>query len=631
MKYIIKEIININKVNSILEKYKNIAIQNNNRTGKILLLVPNSKIKLNYDRLIDTTHSEQINISTYLSFINRELVKFWPIVDSQCKKIEHHNIKPIFISNSLSDYIINNEVSKKRNLEGYFEDITGSNRNIASSISYNINKAAQSLFDFKIIGERIYLSKKNREKLVRFSYSQMDEIISNYIELLISNSMIDSSMSIYLYNKYLLHNDLYIEHLKYNVKYLIVDSLENCSIAEVDLIDKLVDISKEAYIYINETKDYAAFNNVDKEYIHEKLLRKCEIVDNYSIDNVGINDLLKLDVKIDLNQNNQLYSEMILEVVQKVIKLVNEGYEPKDIAIICPLSNTIVDYQVKNVLLKNNIGLYSTKQDKRIIDYPYPHALMVAACIFYECEELLNDEDYINFITLLLNTNKIKAFKMLKYKLENEEYTQIIDYINDKKKLDVSIHEFLMRFYVDKLLNLSEGKENVKVCKKVIQESEIFTENISKLGLDLDKNKEKIFIEALKSSIKDYYSVIELEEFGQENSVVLTTPYTYIAHNMKTPIQIWIDIGSNLWSMKGEKEISNIHVLKKSFLDNQVYTDEIEDSYKRYYLFNTIYNLLLNTKHVYAYKSEYTVNGYIQESILYSLLLKLIDKGDFNE
>ncbi|MGL5752755.1 MAG: hypothetical protein ACRCXT_19610, partial [Paraclostridium sp.] len=107
--------------------------------------------------------------------------------------------------------------------------------------------------------------------------------------------------------------------------------------------------------------------------------------------------------------------------------------------------------------------------------------------------------------------------------------------------------------------------------------------------------------------------------------------YTYIAHNMKTPIQIWIDIGSNLWSMKGEKEISNIHVLKKSFLDNQVYTDEIEDSYKRYYLFNTIYNLLLNTKHVYAYKSEYTVNGYIQESILYSLLLKLIDKGDFNE
>ena len=50
--------------------------------------------------------------------------------------------------------------------------------------------------------------------------------------------------------------------------------------------------------------------------------------------------------------------------------------------------------------------------------------------------------------------------------------------------------------------------------------------------------------------------------------------------------------------------------------------------YKKYYLYNLIYNLLINAKEVYAYKSEYTVNGYIQESILYSILLKLVSKGD---
>lgn len=631
MKYIIKEIMNDKKIDSILKRYKDIVTRNKNRTENILLLVPNSKIKLNYDRAIDISYSEEINIYTYLSFINRELIKFWPIVDSQCEKIKHHNIKPIFISNSLSDYIINNEVSNKRNLEGYFEDVTGSNRNITSSISYNINKAAQSLFDFKTIGERIYLSKMNRDKLARFSYSQMDEIISNYIELLISNSMVDSSMSIYLYNKYLVNNEVYIEHLKSNIDYLIVDSLESCSSAEVDFIDKLIDITKESYIYINETKDYAAFNNVDKDYIYEKLFNKCRIIDNYKIDKVGISDLLNLDVSIELNQSNQLYSEMISEVVQKAIDLLNKGYEPKDIAIICPLNNTIVDYQVKSILSKSNIKVYSTKQDKRIIDYQYPHALMVAACIFYRCEELINDEDYINFIALTLNTNKIKAFKILKNKSESEEYIQLIKYIDNKRNSDINIHEFLMRFYIDRLLNLPNGKGNIKVCKKVIQESEIFTENISRLNLDSDKIKEKIFIEALKSSIKDYYSVLELEEFGQENSIILTTPYTYISHNMKTPIQIWIDIGSNLWSMKGEKEISNIHVLKKSFCSKQVYTEEMEECYKKYYLYNTVYNLLLNAEKVYAYKSEYTVNGYIQESILYSLLLKLIDKGEFNE
>ena len=382
MKYIIKEIINDKKINSIINKYKELATKNNNRTEKILVLVPNSKIRLNYDRKIDINYSESINTCTYSSFINKELIKFWPLIIKECKEINNYSIKPIFISSSLSDYIINNMVSEKRNLEGYFEDITGSNKNIASSISYNMNKASQSLFDFSIIGERIYNSKTNRDKLNRYSYSQMNEIISDYIELLISNSMIDSSISMYLYNKYLLSNEIYINHLKANINYLIVDSLENCNSAEVDFISKLMDFTNEAYLYINETKDYASFNNVDKVYIQDKLFNRCEIIDNYNIDKVDIKELIKLNKVIELNQNNQLYNEMISEVSEKVVKLINEGYKPRDIAIICPISNTIVDYQLKNTLSKNNINLYNTKQDKRIIDYPYPHSLMVAACIY---------------------------------------------------------------------------------------------------------------------------------------------------------------------------------------------------------------------------------------------------------
>lgn len=58
MKYIIKEIINDKKINSIINKYKELATKNNNRTEKILVLVPNSKIRLNYDRKIDINYSE---------------------------------------------------------------------------------------------------------------------------------------------------------------------------------------------------------------------------------------------------------------------------------------------------------------------------------------------------------------------------------------------------------------------------------------------------------------------------------------------------------------------------------------------------------------------------------------------
>ena len=631
MNLIIKDNLNDRRIEDIKDKYINFVSKSDNKSSKVLLLVPNNKIKYKYDNLFKLDFSEDIKSTTYRSFISKEIIKFWPIIDKKCNSIINHRIKPSIISNSLSDYMINEIVKEKRNLENYFQDITASNRNISSSISYNINKAAQSLMDLKSIGNKIYYSKSNRDKIDRFSYTQMQEIIDTYINLLLENSIVDNSLLIYLYNEYLLKDEYYLNELKRNINYLIVDSLENCPACEVDLISKLLDSVYASHIYINETKDYASFNNVDMIYTKKEIFKKCKVIENGYIEDVDIKKLINLSKDINLNQSNQLYSEMVVESINKVIQLIKSGYEPKDIAIISPVNSTILDYQVKNILLGNNVNVYNTKKDKRIIDYPYAHALMVASCIFYECEELLNEEDYICFISLLLNKNKIKSLKIARDKYTCNEYIDLLNYIEDKKDKNISIDEFLIKFYIDKLLNLSNGKENVKICKKIIQESENFTDNISLLGFDRNKTKEKIFIEALKTSIKDYYSLSELEEFSEENSIVMTTPYTYISHNMNHPIQIWLDIGSNMWSMKSEKEISNVQVLKKSFDNNQIYTEDIEEFYKEYYLYNTVYNLLLNTKEVYAYKSEYTVNGYIQEGLLYSLILKLINKGDFNE
>ncbi|MDV8110140.1 hypothetical protein R3379_13455 [Bacillus sp. BAU-SS-2023] len=631
MNIIVNDILNDRKINDIKDKYIEFANKESYKTNNVLLLVPNNKIKFKYNKLINLKVSEEINISTYNSFLIKEVVKFWPIIQQKYNNIVNHKVKPSIINSSLSDYILNKIVKEKRTVEGFFNDITASNRNIASSISFNINKGCQSLIDLNDIGNRIYYSKHNQSKMDRFSYSQMQEIINEYLDLLLKNSTMDNSIAIYLYNEFLLKDEEYVNNLRRRVNYLIVDSLENCTASEVDFIDILLDSVKESYMYINETKDYAAFNNVDMKYIKDKLFSKCNFIKNSEISEVNINELFKLNKDIELNQNIQLYSQMLIEASNKVVELIKKGYRAKDIAIISPINNTITEYEIKNTLLKNNIGFYSTKQDKRIIDYPYAHALMVASCIFYECEELLNNEDYISFISLLLNTNKIRAKKILSKKLESDKYNEIINYIRSKKLDDVNIYEFLIKFYIDKLLELSKGKENVKICKKIIQESENFTENISLLGINNNKSKEKIFIEALKSSIKDFYTLLELEDFKDEDLVVLTTPYTYISHNMKSDIQIWLDIGSNMWSMKSEKEISNVHVLKKSFIEGNIYTDDVEEFYKEYYLNNTIYNLLLNAEKVYAYKSEYTVNGYIQEGSLYGLILKLIDKGDFNE
>lgn len=634
MKYLYKENNNIEKTKKVFEKYNELIKKYNNKSKKILLLVPNNSSKLRYSRRLNIEYSEEINIVTYIGFIKKELVKYWPIIVNSCNKLNDRTIGPKFINNSLSDYIISQKVDECRRLYGYFDDIIATNKSIAQSINNNINKASFSLIDFKTIGERIYLSKKNKDNLLRFSYSQMDEIISYYIDILLSNSMLDNSLSIYLYQNYLLNNEGYLNKLKKEVDFFIVESLETCSCAEVDFINAISNLCKDSFIYINSTRDYAAFNNVDVEYIKEKIIDNCIKESNINctcingcIENVELIDIYNLSVDISLNQSSQLYSEMVKEVCDKVVELIKSGEYPKDIVIISPINNTILDYQVKNILSENNIKVVNTKKDKKVVDYPYGNALVVASCIFYDLEELIREEEFISFIEIILNVNRIQAFKIYRNKIENIDYKNIKEYIVNKKEQGIRIDEFLIKFYIDKMLNLKYGRDNVNICKQIINESDIFVENIALLGLDKEKSKEQIFIEALKTSINDYYTSVDMAELKDGYNVIITTPYTYISNNINRPIQLWVDIGSNSWNMKIEKELSNVVVLRKTFEEKKIYSDIMEESYKKYYLYNMIYTLLSNCKKVYAFKSEYTVNGYIQESILYSLLLKISDKG----
>ncbi len=74
---------------------------------------------------------------------------------------------------------------------------------------------------------------------------------------------------------------------------------------------------------------------------------------------------------------------MIDEASNKVITLINEGTSPSDIAIISPINNTVLDYQVSNKLENNNINVFNTKKDKKVIDYPYANALVSSKLVFF--------------------------------------------------------------------------------------------------------------------------------------------------------------------------------------------------------------------------------------------------------
>ena len=629
MKYLFKEV-NLNKKKEkIINIYENIIKKNNYRSKNILFLVPNSITKLNYMRDINLLFSEELKITTYSHFVQSELIKYWPIVVKNCNQIKKDKISPSFISPSLSEYIIKSYVKKMREEENYFEDIVGTDKSICRNIMDNLSKACFNNFDINSIGEKIYDTKKNRNDLNRYSYSQMQEIIDYYVETLFLEGIIDNSLSIYLYNNFLLNNKDYKEKLKKEYKYLIVDSLENSSVSEGNLIDELMQSVEDAYIFYDKSKDYSSFKNVDIKYIEENILKRHfseHSEDKFIFDEINIQTLYKEKNKINIDENSHLYDEMIEAVGNKIEELIRSGKNLKDIVIISPINNSILDYKICNKLKEKNIEIQNTKMDSKIIDHPYANALVVATCIFLNLQHFIKEEEYINFIEVLFEVNKIRAIKIYNTRHENEEYKNLIEFIRNKEKESLRISEFLLQFYIEKMLNLKNGKENVQFCKEIIKQGDIFSEILEDLNIN-KKEKHEIFIKCLKENINDYYMSSDMEDMKKSNKIIIATPYTYINANINRKIQLWLDIGSNVWNMKIEKDISNPLVLRKSFKE-KIYSDEMEENYKKYYLYNLIYNLLINSEEVYAFKSDYSVNGFMQESMMYGLLLRLLDKGE---
>ena len=618
-------IVKLKEKNEILQNYIQIIKDNNFKSNDILIFTDNSVASLNYIRQIDINISEELKIRTYSQFVREEVTTYWPIILSSCKNIIKKDLVPTFISTNLKTYIFEKKIEEMRNKNSYFEDVTGTNRAIASNIMNNLDHAIYNEIDYKNIGEKVYNSKANKDNINNKSYIQMNEIIEEYMDEMISNSIIDNTISVYLYNNYLLKDKIYKDQLAKRYNYLFVDDLQNISASQVSLIEFFEEKEKQIYLYLDNNKYFSSFIKNDLKYIHNKLLIQEE---NYS--NIGIFDLINMPAKIELDQSSQLYGEMIDNIALKIEKLVEQGVSKKDIVIINPINTPVLDYEISNKLSSKNIDILTIKNNSKLIDYQYGNVLYVAVTIYCKKQQYIKEEEYINFIQILFDLNRLEAYRVYKNRDNDENYKSVIKYIDTKRDEKLNIGEFLTKFYIDKVLNLKEGLNNVFICKNIISESESFVDVLEKLNLKDNKEADEIFIISLKKFIKDYFIARDIEDIKNKDAVLITTPYSYIANNIDRKIQIWVDIGSNTWNMKIEKDLANPLVLKKSFKDGEIYTSEIEETYKKYYMYNTVYNLLKNAENIYAYKSEYSINGYIQEGGLYSTILRLIDRGGEN-
>lgn len=668
---------NLKKVS---EKYNELIKQKSGKCSKILFLVSDGKLIEKIKSSINiNSYIEEPQILTYISFIMKELEKYWTLISKELKSAKG---VPNNIPYSLPEYIITEMVENFRYKYGYFEDITGTSENISKSIYSNLRSAAYMNTDIYSTGEKIYYTKKNKDNLERFSYTQNDEIIKEYTDKLIEKSAVDLPMAIYLYTEKLLVNEAYQKNLSKRYDYLIIDSIEKTSNAELELVKVFENLGKDTFIYGNISADIATIYNLDLDNIIEYYVSKDESNTNKLENKNLINhqrygakykDLIQFSNRIKECYQSQLYNEMIDDILYKAEEIAKDPKKIGKTAIIIPPGSGILLNRITDSLQKMGIKYFSTITDYKISQYRYANLLIIIAALYAGNSEIeFSTEEYIQMISLILGINKIKANKifrenetLLKSKIlgnseldriyaESREITfdnflgnienenseidikdinnsvenvhnldRIIEKIYIGRKKNLKRSEFMRRFYTEVLITLEDGIENIEICKKVITECEKL-EEAAECGVIKDFEIDRI----LKAYSKDYIGFRELKNSEGNDKLMITTPFYYINSLSERGIQLWADCGNNMWNPKIAKEINNSIVLRKSYEEKQIFTDLDEEKLKKYYMNNLLYSLLDSAEEVYAFKSDYSLNGYLSESMMYTSIINLMDREE---
>ncbi|KZL92134.1 UvrD-helicase domain-containing protein [Clostridium magnum] len=653
------------KTTLAIKKYIHMVEEEKINSKDILVLIMNRYQGLTWKRELCLKNSGEMKILTYQGFVRKELIKYWPIVEKNCSKVRAGKIRPEFVSADTANYMMEVLVDYFRKKKGYFMNITSTSSRIASDLVSNISKASLSLIGIDEIGTRLYNSLQVKEVITRKTYNHMDEVIEHYINSFLKQGAVDYGISVYLYNEYLLNDEVYRKHLK-KIKYLIVDDLDEISPAELELINILRENVQQAYLFNNPEGAFCTYYGADSKYLNENIrfhYGKIKLDESFSCNKEFINFVDKINertvnimsqweskIPAYSDMSSQLRSEMIDKIAVKIEELIKEGMNPQDIVVISPFNDFILGYEIQSKLKNIDISIINTSKKSRLVDNPYVHCLIVIAALCNKNLDInLTVDDYRKFFAIILGLDLIKASILSKCAIidgnmqEFEEKT--IDRIGDRyiekynylrgrienyreliKENGMPLDELFRRAFLELLIVLPGAEDNISICKNLSETAEKFIGVLVQFNT-IDNPEEK-FLKFIRSEAQDFYSLRELEEITLNlNGVVITNPYNFLTSNFSSKAQIWADINSSMWSPRSVKELTNTYVLRNSWNIDSIYTDEIEDQNKHNNLISIIKSLMRKCKEkIYFYGSEYSINGYEQQSTFSDMIIDILSE-----
>ncbi|MFW5991599.1 MAG: UvrD-helicase domain-containing protein [Halanaerobiaceae bacterium] len=642
------------KTTELIDKY--IAIGRREGTDHSLVFVRNAASVSDWRKRVDLETIGLLNVYTYFGFVRKEIGDCWPRVEVKlaggCSTID-----PTFMNVETAHYLMSKYVEKCRRRSDTFDYINATSQQIAVQLIDNLNQAAMNNLSTAELQERLLnWASGDTEKIMVLD--EAAAVMNSFRRFCIDNRILDYSLMVALYNKYLLGSEDYLKELTNRYRYLFVDNLEKTVPSAQKLILYLLKNCRKSYLSFNPEEGINKFFGGNPELAEKTFFPLCEVKvlkESYTstsdarslaesiyqsvfADKAGpAGDFIKKEISTELR------GDMLLKTAEEVGKLIEKGIDPDQIALIAPLVDKVMEFTLERYFTRKGYSFINLTRSKRLVDVPFSQALITLTQLANPgWDTRITYSSLQQTLSLILNLDPVRSAVLSDEVFKNDmvlpeldeinlrsrigfdnadKYDYLRNWIEEKKTRNLELNHFFQRVFGELLAPLKPSQEDILACRQMIDSVSRFKEVVKNFK---DISEEKLGQHFIDMIYNGTLAAEVLYNYPEgDKKIVLSTPYKFLYSPdiERVKYLFWLDISSENWFRSTAKELFNPYILIPQWKKRDNWDDETDQQLRKEKLIANLQSILSKaTSGLYIADSYLNSRGWEQEGKLYDWL-----------
>jgi hypothetical protein len=662
------------KTNAALQHIINL-VNEGVSASQILIIIPQRTLaKPYYDLLhsFDLPSGSIPTVATLGGLARRMIALFWPLVNNQFNFAQKDS-PPVFLTLETAQYYLANVADSIIDTSGYFTSLHIKRNRLYSQILDNLNKAALVGFPLDSIGERLSAA-WNGEIGHTIIYQQAQEIARQFRLYCLQHDLLDFSLQMEIFHRFLSHQPVARTYLQENYSHLVYDNVEEDAPASHDLIEDWMSQFQTALFIKDDNAGYRSFMGADP-ISSERFMQYCPGIFHFTHSFQSSESVQRFSQALSAciyhekpaidhemlgafsEEFYRLAPESNHAVVQQIVRLVDSGISPSQIAVLTPILNDTTRFTLSDSLMKNGIRCRSFRPSRPLNAEPasaclltlaklaHPHwclqvnniefrnALMVAigemdmvrAAILSDI--VLHKKQDANLLSSFDDIKESSRIEQITYSLGNKYETLRIWLDEYQKDAPIYLDIFLSRLFGEVLSQTGFGfhdhLDNAAICARLIESVQKFRKVVTAAGTLGGKEIGQEYVEMVNRGVLAAQYIDQTDQ-DTDNAVLIAPAYTFLMANQSVDYQFWLDISSISWSERLEQPLTHPFVLSRNWKIEDKWTHAHENQLSNETLSRLVNGLSARcNQQIFLYASGISEQGQEQSSPFLKALQRL--------